>query len=71
MKKMIKFIINVLKAAKEQNEIQRQLKLLIPKPKKPKYVKISIPKKYIEMVKMLIMYGIEDCKQLEKIIKNN
>ncbi len=68
---MIQPIINALKAYSEQQKAQNTLNALIGKCKKSEYIKIKIPKKYILMLELLVRHGINDCKQLNKILRQH
>lgn len=65
---MIKYIINAIKAAKEQNRLQNRLNVLLCIPKHES-VKLRVPKRYIELFETLAIYGVKDAKQLESYLK--
>lgn len=68
---MFKFLINTVKSVIEQNKAQSRLNILIGKNKKSDYIKLKLPKKYIPMIEVIAMYGIDDSVQLSKIIEKH
>jgi len=68
---MINILINSIKKAIEQHEIQNRINTLIGKKKKSDYVRVKIPKKYILMIETLAKLGINDNEELYKIINSN
>lgn len=66
---MIKFLINTVKSAIEQQKTQSRLNILIGKKKKSDYIKLKLPKKYIPILEVVVIYGIDDSDQLLNIIE--
>jgi len=68
---MFKFLINTVKSAIEQNKVQSRLNILIGKKKKSDYIKLKLPKKYVPILEVIAMYGIDDSVQLLKILEKH
>jgi len=68
---MFKFLINTVKSAIEQNKAQSRLNILIGKKKKSDYIKLKLPKKYVPILEVITMYGIDDSVQLLKILEKH
>lgn len=68
---MFKFFINLLKTAIEQEKTQSRLNILIGQKKKSDYIKLKLPKKYVPMIEVIAMYGIDDSVQLLKILEKH
>jgi hypothetical protein len=68
---MIKYLLDLLKNVKEQDKTQTTLNVLFGKTKKSDLIKIQLPKKYISMVELLAMYGVDDSIELLKILESN
>lgn len=66
---MFKFLINTVKSAIEQEKTQSRLNILIGQKKKSDYIKLKLPKKYVPMIEVIAMYGIDDSVQLLKILE--
>lgn len=69
--KMFKFLINTVKSAIEQGKAQSRLNILIGTNKKSDYVKLKLPKKYVPILEVIAMYGIDDSVQLLNILEKN
>lgn len=68
---MFKFLINTVKSAIEQKKTQSRLNILIGQKKKSDYIKLKLPKKYVPMIEVIAMYGIDDSVQLLKILEKH
>lgn len=68
---MFKFLINTVKSAIEQEKVQSRLNILIGQKKKSDYIKLKLPKKYVPMIEVIAMYGINDSVQLLKILEKH
>jgi len=68
---MFKFLINTVKSAIEQNNAQSRLNILIGKKTKSDYIKLKLPKKYVPILEVIAMYGIDDSVQLLKILEKH
>ena len=68
---MFKFLINTVKSAIEQEKTQSRLNILIGQKKKSDYIKLKLPKKYVPMIEVIAMYGIDDSVQLLKILEKH
>jgi hypothetical protein len=68
---MLKFLINTVKSAIEQEKTQSRLNILIGQKKKSDYIKLKLPKKYVPMIEVIAMYGIDDSVQLLKILEKH
>lgn len=68
---MLKILIGTLKSAIEQEKIQSRLNILIGQKQKSDYINLRLPKKYVPMIEVITMYGINDSDQLLKIIEEH
>ena len=68
---MLKFLINTVKSAIEQEKTQSRLNILIGQKKKSDYIKLKLPKNYVPMIEVIAMYGIDDSVQLLKILEKH
>ena len=66
---MMKLLIYLINARTEQMMTEAKISAILGRVKKSDTIKIRIPKKYAEMIPILAAYNIQDCEQLEKIIK--
>jgi len=65
---MIKYIINAIKAAQEQQRQQAKLSTLLKIDKKDS-IKVRLPKNYIEMLEVIARSGINKPNTLDALIK--
>ncbi len=68
---MLKFLINTVKSAIEQEKTQSRLNILIGQKKKSDYIKLKLPKNYVPMIEVIAIYGIDDSVQLLKILEKH
>jgi hypothetical protein len=68
---MLKFLINTVKSAIEQEKTQSRLNILIGQKKKSDYIKLKLPKNYVPIIEVIAMYGIDDSVQLLKILEKH
>lgn len=71
---MFKIIIEALNKASEQHRTQSKIYALIGKQRKSDFIKLKLPRRYLPMIELIAMYGINDKDELLKAItheKNN
>lgn len=64
----IKDIISIIQSAIDSNKAQARLNVIIGITKNTDCIKIRLPKKYVHIVELLALHGIDDSIEVQKII---